>query len=139
MLSISASASTPAYPPPMKTKLNARRRVRGSSVVAATSSCSNTWLRSQIASPMPLNPTPFSRRPGMGSVRDTEPGATTTWSYGTSTAGPMIGCTVATRSACEMWVTSPESTRQSRRIRRNGTTAWRGEMLPAAASGRNGW
>jgi len=50
-----------------------------------------------------------------------------------------MGCTVATRSACEMWVTSPESTRQRLSSRRSGTTVWRGEMLPAAASGRKGW
>jgi hypothetical protein len=50
-----------------------------------------------------------------------------------------MGCTVATRFACEIVSTSPESTRHRFSSRRSGTTLWRGEMLPAAASGRNGW
>jgi hypothetical protein len=51
----------------------------------------------------------------------------------------MMGCTVATRRACSSFVTSPASTTHRRSSRRSGTTEWRGEMLPAAASGRNGW
>jgi hypothetical protein len=54
--------------------------VAGSVVVAATSSRSSTLLRRKTASPMVLKPTACSRRPGIGRVRETEPGATTMWS-----------------------------------------------------------
>ena len=88
---------------------------------------------------MVLNPMPCSRRPGIGRVRDTEPGATTMWSYVISVAGPSIGCTVTVLRACSMRVTWPETMRHFFSSRRSGTTECRGEMLPAAASGRNGW
>jgi hypothetical protein len=51
----------------------------------------------------------------------------------------MIGWTIATFRACSMLVTVPESTLQCLSSRRSGTTVCRGEMLPAAASGKNGW
>jgi hypothetical protein len=51
----------------------------------------------------------------------------------------MIGWTTATFRAWSMLVTVPDSTLQRFSSRRSGTTVCRGEMLPAAASGRNGW
>jgi hypothetical protein len=92
-----------------------------------------------MASPMVLKPMPCSLRPGIGRVRDTEPGATTMWSYAISRGGPTIGCTVATLREWSTAVTAPATMWQLRSSRRNGTTECRGEMLPAAASGRNGW
>jgi hypothetical protein len=50
-----------------------------------------------------------------------------------------MGWTVAVRRACSILVTCPASTWQRLSSRRSGTTVCRGEMLPAAASGRNGW
>ena len=88
---------------------------------------------------MVLKPMPRSRRPGIGRVRDTEPGATMMWSYVISVAGPSIGWMVTVLRACSIRVTSPETMRHRLSSRRSGTTACRGEMLPAAASGRNGW
>jgi hypothetical protein len=88
---------------------------------------------------MVLKPMPCSRSPGMGSVRETEPGATTIWSYSISSGGPMIGCTVAVLRLCSIRVTAPETILQCLSSRRSGTTECRGEMFPAAASGRNGW
>src|SRR6266540_5201104 len=110
MSSSSAIASMPAYPPPTSTNVNARRRVAGSVVVAAMSNRDSTWLRSQIASPIVLKPTAYSVSPGIGSVRDTEPGGTTISSYRISRAGPVIGWTVATRRACSTFVRSEEHT-----------------------------
>jgi hypothetical protein len=54
-------------------------------------------------------------------------------------AGPSIGWIVTVLRACSILVTSPETIRQRFSSRRSGTTEWRGERLPAAASGRNGW
>jgi hypothetical protein len=51
----------------------------------------------------------------------------------------MMGWTIATFRACSMLVTVPDSTWHRSSSRRSGTTACRGEMLPAADSGRNGW
>lgn len=92
-----------------------------------------------MASPMVLKPMPCSCSPGMGSVRDTEPGATITWSYEISRGGPAIGWTVATLRACSIRVIVPATTVHRRNSRRSGTTECRGEMLPADASGRKGW
>ena len=47
--------------------------------------------------------------------------------------------TVAVRLAWSMRSASPMTIWHSARTRRSGTTTWRGEMEPAAASGRNGW
>ena len=55
-------------------------RAFGSSSVSAASSERTTRLRSAIASGSVLNPTACSTSPGIGSVRDTEPSATTRWS-----------------------------------------------------------
>lgn len=74
----------------------------------------------------------------MGSVRDTEPGTTRMWSYSTSRDGPEMVSTRTFLFAWSMRVTSPEMIVQRRSSRRSGTTACRGEMLPADASGRNG-
>jgi hypothetical protein len=52
----------------------------GSSVAFASSSVSTTWLRSQIASARPLKPIACSARPGTGSVRETEPSESSSWS-----------------------------------------------------------
>jgi cob(I)alamin adenosyltransferase len=47
---------------------------------AAASSRPSTWLRRWMASPMVLNPIPVSARPGIGSTRETDPGASTSTS-----------------------------------------------------------
>ena len=88
---------------------------------------------------MVLKPIPCSRSPGTGRVRETEPGATMMWSYVISVVGPSIGWMVTVLRACSTLVTSPETMRHRLSSLRSGTTACRGEMLPAAASGRNGW
>ena len=43
--------------------------------------CSMTWLRRPMASSTVLKPMPWSARPGIGRVRETEPGARTSSSY----------------------------------------------------------
>ena len=113
MSSISASASMPAYPPPTKTKVSARRRVSLSTVVAATSSRSRTWLRSQIASPMVLKPDRVLAQARDGQrARDRTRARRRCGRTPPRRGGPTIGCTVAVRAACSMRTTSPESTRQ---------------------------
>jgi len=87
---------------------------------------------------MVLKPMPHSCSPGIGRVRETEPGAMITWSYRISRVGPTMGWTDAVLAAWSIWVTAPTTTVHLRSSRRNGTTECRGEMLPAAASGRNG-
>src|SRR5918995_7035902 len=72
-----ASASTPAYPAPTKTKVNSRRRWASAEAAAATSSRVSTWFRRWIASASDLKPRACSARPGIGSVRATAPRATT--------------------------------------------------------------
>ena len=52
----------------------------GSSLAFAASSVSITWLRSQIASARLLNPIARSARPGTGSIRETEPSESSSWS-----------------------------------------------------------
>ena len=54
-----------------------------------------TRLRSWMASSTFLNPGPTWASPGIGSVRDTEPTATTTWSYSSANEAPSSGWTVA--------------------------------------------
>ena len=85
-----------------------------------------------------------SARPGTGRVRETEPGARTSSSYGISTAPVPSSSvarvvTVAARLVWSMRGASPMTTVHCARTRRSGTTTWRGEIEPAAASGRNGW
>lgn len=80
----------------------------------------------------------------MGRVRETEPGASTRWSYGSSSATEPSSSvarvvSVATRLPWSMRRASPMTSVQRSRTRRRGTTTWRGEMEPAAASGRKGW
>ncbi|CAM5388509.1 hypothetical protein SBADM41S_08919 [Streptomyces badius] len=106
--------------------------------------CSMTWLRSPMASSTVLKPMPKSARPGIGRVRDTDPGAMTISSYPISRApvpsSPVARVvTVAVRLAWSMRWASPMTIVQSLRTRRSGTTTWRGEIEPAAASGRKGW
>ena len=45
---------------------------------------SSARLRSWMASSTVLKPLPHSASPGIGSVRDTDPTAMTSWSYGSS-------------------------------------------------------
>ena len=52
-------------------------RAAGSRTDAARSSRSSTWLRRAMASSICLKPIPCSARPGIGSVREIEPSATT--------------------------------------------------------------
>lgn len=52
---------------------------------------------------------------------------------------PTDGAIVAILRAWEIALTRPVTMRAPRRMRRSGTTTWRGSTLPAAASGRNGW
>ncbi len=52
----------------------------GSSTDSAMSRQLSTWLRSAVASDSDLKPIACSASPGIGSVRDTEPSATTSWS-----------------------------------------------------------
>ena len=139
MSASSASASTPAYPPPTTMNVSSRRRSAGSIVVSAASSRDSTWLRRKMASPMVLNAMPCSASPGIGSVRATEPGATTSTSKPSAVTWPSASSTVTSRSALLIDVTRPVSTWHLRSTRRSGTTTWRGSMEPAAASGRNGW
>ena len=80
-----------------------------------------------------------SARPGIGSVRATDPTAITRTSYGSSYGSPSSGCTVATLRACSTPVTQPVTTSASVSVWRSGTTVWRGWIEPALASGRNGW
>jgi hypothetical protein len=61
------------------------------------------------------------------------------WSYVISVDGPSIGWIVTVLRACSIFVTSPDTMRHFLSSRRSGTTECRGLMLPAAASGRNGW
>ena len=55
-------------------------RVAGSSSDSAMSRQLSTWLRSAVASDSDLKPIACSARPGIGSVRETDPSATTSWS-----------------------------------------------------------
>ena len=80
MSSISAIASMPAKPPPMKANVSMRLRRSWSQVDDATSIRLMTWLRTAMASSTFLKPIAFSARPGMGSVRETEPRPTIRWS-----------------------------------------------------------
>lgn len=105
--------------------------------------CSMTWLRRPMASSTVLKPMPWSASPGMGRVRAIEPGARTSSSY-VSCSEPVPSSAVARVSRVAMrlaWliaVASPMTTLHWSRTRRSGTTTWRGEMEPAAASGRKG-
>src|SRR4051812_30482187 len=92
-----------------------------------------------MASPTVENPIPDSASPGTGSVRDTDPAASTTSSYGTAVGTPSAGTTVAVRASWSTPVTRPVITRHPGSSRRNGTTTCRGSSDLAAASGRNGW
>ena len=66
----SASASTPAYPAPTKTKPSSDG---SSGWIVARSSCSRTRLRSAIASARSLKPIPCSASPGTGNTRVRRP------------------------------------------------------------------
>ncbi len=115
-------------------KVSAARRRSGSVVLDASSSRASTVLRRCTASATVLKPTACSARPGTGSVRDTEPGASTSTSYGTAT----VPSTVATRRPVSTPVTRPVITSQPRSTLRSGTRC-RGSIQPAATSARNGW
>ncbi len=80
MSSTSAIASTPAKPPPTKVKVSIRLRRSASQVDEARSIRPSTWLRTAIASSTFLKPIASSARPGIGSVRATEPSPTIRWS-----------------------------------------------------------
>ena len=81
----------PAYPPPTKMNVRTRRLRSASRVDSAMSMHSRTRLRIAMASSMVLKPVPSSASPGIGSVREIEPGATTTCSYGSSYGRPSSG------------------------------------------------
>jgi len=81
---------------------------------------------------------PHPAGPGMGSVREMDPTATTRTSYGIRRFSPARGSKSTPRAPVSILVTQPLSMRQRRSTRRSGTTTWRGSRLPAAASGRNG-
>ncbi len=55
-------------------------RVAGSSSDSAMSMQLSTWLRSAVASDSDFKPIACSASPGIGSVRETDPSATTSWS-----------------------------------------------------------
>src|SRR3712207_7969435 len=78
-----------------------------------------------MASSTVLKPTPCSASPGIGSVRATDPSATTTVSYSTSYRSPSSGSRVARRRSWSRATTRAVITSQSLRTRRRGTTTWR--------------
>ena len=88
---------------------------------------------------MVLNAMPCSASPGIGSVRATEPGATTSTSKPSAVTCAVGQLDVTSRVGVADRVTRPVSTWHLRSTRRSGTTTWRGSIEPAAASGRNGW
>jgi hypothetical protein len=61
-------------------KVRYSRRLSSSGSDSAISRFSSAWFRTAIASARVLNPRACSARPGIGSTRDTEPSATTSWS-----------------------------------------------------------
>src|SRR5688572_30493199 len=92
-----------------------------------------------MASPTVLNAMPHSARPGTGSVRATDPGATTMTSYPMALTFPAASSTVTTLDEWSIAVTRPVRWWQCLSTLRSGTTTCRGSIEPAAASGRNGW
>jgi hypothetical protein len=92
-----------------------------------------------MASPTVLKAMPRSASPGTGSVRATDPGATTSTSYPSVVVVPEISSAVTSRAAWLIDVTRPVRWWHLRSTFRSGTTTCRGSMEPAAASGRNGW
>ena len=97
----------------------------------AMSSCSSTWLRSPMASSTVLKPMPYSARPGTGRVRETEPGARTSSSYGMSSVPAPSSwvarvATVTIRRSVVDAVASPTTIRHLPSTRRSGTTTCRG-------------
>ena len=66
-----------------------------------------TRLRSAIASDSVLKPSACSASPGIGSVREVDPSATISWSYGSSSCPPLTFWTDTTRRSGSAPVTSP--------------------------------
>ena len=85
----SPARRSPAARPAPRRRRSRRRRTRtpgtpragaGSSSDSAMSRQLSTWLRSAVASDSDFSPIACSASPGIGSVRETEPSATISWS-----------------------------------------------------------
>jgi hypothetical protein len=85
-----------------------------------------------------LKPSACSARPGIGSVREVEPSATTSWSYGSSSTRPPNVLTRTTWRDGSAPSTCPSRSSVRRSSSRSGTTTWRGSSEPAAAPGSSG-
>ena len=73
----------------------------------------------------------------MGSTRETEPTATTRFSYPSSCV-PTSVSTVTVRASSSTAVARPSRSSACGHIIRRGTTQWRGSSIPEAASGSMG-
>ncbi len=98
----------------------------------------STWLRSPVASDRDFKPTACSPRPGIGSVRETDPSAITSWSYASSSACPSSRRTASVARAGSAPSTRPTISSVCRSSLRSETTTWRGSSVAPAAPGKSG-
>src|SRR5215218_9995334 len=85
-----------------------------------------------------LNPTARSPSPGIGRFLDTDPSATMSWSYGSSTAPPSTGTKPSLRRSGSQSPTRPSRRCASPSCSRMGSVTWRGLTAPPATAGSSG-